>query len=98
MLAEMKSSEYKDLMSEIRMSFGGGDEWGTNIGWLFGIADVLTFDCGYCPADFRPSPLGPAEECYEYEVACTYSFGTLKTAYTVLSRYDDWLRLAGKNY
>lgn len=101
-----------DLVREGDSDFASGDPWGTNMGVLFAIAETVYAFTGEIFPGFNPSPLlkplgGVAQldmDQYETrEVASDYmdggvSIDDLRTAYTILSRYDDMLRAAGRNY
>lgn len=104
----MRSEGYKALRAEYNVSFDGGDPWGSNIAWLFALAEFLTHEGDGTPDEweFRDSPLhdewepeGYPEEMLSdmwddgiFTVEDAEAFGN------VLNRYDNLLRMAGKNY
>ena len=58
-----------DLVQLYRETADKGDAWGSCMGWLFALADYMTFDAGEeVPQDwhYRPAMGGPALESYEY--------------------------------
>lgn len=67
--------------------------------WRFAIADFLYWQGESVPG-FRPAPNGPDTTSYAYQElwntsadkeACWYAFN-------ILSRYREWLRIAGRDY
>lgn len=98
---------YYAIMSEIKMMHGDGDPWGTNGSWMFALADYMWYWCGEILPGYRPSPVK-----YDFNTLCERSWeldvlvdimdlwedDDIRQVYKVLSRYDDWLRAAGKNY
>lgn len=94
---------YNDLIDEFRLT-RSGDAWGDVMGWLFRIADSLTFHHEHeVPAEwrFRPSPLGRADDpeedmiaavCDEADPAELTKFGQ------VLNRAADLLKAQGRDY
>ena len=107
----MRSEGYMALRSAYKESFDTGDPWGSNIAWLFALAEYLTHETTMgVPAawEFTDSPvhhddtwweegepdstIKEMDENGEFEPQDAWEFGD------VLSRYDNLLRLAGKNY
>lgn len=102
---------YRDLMSEVRMSFSG-DPWGTVSGWLIGIATVVYVLTGEILPDFGPSPLLDLDDWRmriireDYESSIAYdgwedghlTIEDMRNVYAILSRYADWVELAGRRY
>jgi len=94
-------SETKEAFAEFRLSFDGGDKWGSTMGWWFAVADALTEkEPGMVPDswEFRQSPFGPDTEQYEYEIAAQWSPETLRRMGNALSRYARCLKAAGLDY
>jgi hypothetical protein len=97
---------YRELRAEYNVMFDGHDPWGSNIGWLFAISEVLTHWAGVTslPWDFHDSPAHgnwqPEDDGYIAERLCELhddgyvTDDDLITFGTVLSRYDDILRAA----
>jgi hypothetical protein len=104
----MGTGGYKALRTEYNLSFDGHDPWGSNIAWLFAIAEFLHHEGNDTPEgwQFRDSPAhdGWQPEGYPDEMlADMWAEGefTVEDAETfgeVLNRYDELLRKAGKNY
>lgn len=100
----LESSGYNAIMGEVRVSHDPHDPWGSNIAWLFALADyVYLMDDEVLPG-YHPSVLGvdvrnsSSELEMLFEINDQFEGDDVKRVYTILSRYDDWLRLAGKNY
>lgn len=78
---------------------GDGDVFGWVQGWRFAIAQLLT-DMGQFVPDFRGAD--DVREWFEYEelvsLGHTISEGDLLYSLTILDRYREWLRLAGRDY
>lgn len=96
------------ILARMRDDFGS-DDWGTAIGWAFGVCEVLHFRTGLSVPDetgFRPSPVvsdldtDSYPDCYVLEMleGGEVSPAELQTAARCLSRYLGWLRDAGKAY
>lgn len=101
---------YRAIMTEVRIS-NDGDSWGTVMEWLFSIAEVAYVLHGVTLPEFSPSPfLRPFERSTlwdsghatdtitGWEDSGTVTLPDLRRAFTVLSRYADMLRAAGKDY
>lgn len=97
------------ILGRMRDEFGGGDPWGTAIGWAFAVADVLHFAAGEpVPAEmqYRPSPvqhevdrdLYPDAEVLDMYESGELTADDLTTAAKCLSRYLDWCKAAGLDY
>lgn len=99
-----ESHGYNLIMDEVRLSDDPADPWGSNIAWLFGIADFVYAMDGEIMPGYRPSPMGVHLEDPSYEMEALFSIyaqiedDDLRRAYYVLSRRDDTLRAMGKNY
>lgn len=82
------------------LNSGDGDVFGWVQGWRFALCDYLTFELGEHVPEFRPSPLGPDEDAFEYE-ELLHLRPTRNEAYHalhVLDRYRIWVGLAGRDY
>lgn len=68
--------------------------------WRFAIADVLHFQRGENVPYFYPSPMGPDEDSYAYSELSTaaYTVEELRYAYDILTRFREWLGIAGQDY
>lgn len=101
---KLESHGYNLIMSEVRLSDDPGDPWGSNIAWLFGIADWMCAMNGEIMPGYSPSPMGVSLEDPSYEMEVLSEIyaevedDDLRRAYYVLSRRDDILRAMGKNY
>lgn len=89
------------------------DPWGTSMGWLGSLADVLYVLTGEVSEDYRPSAMlwGPEDLDLDPETG-SYSTRTLydclqdgsiteddmRKVYKVISRYVDWAKAAGRSY
>lgn len=101
---KLESEGYNAIMDEVRITDDPSDPWGSNIAWLFGIADFLYAMNGEILPGYRPSPMGvDLEDCtYEMEmlfnIYASLNDEDLRRAYHILSRRDDILRVLGRNY
>lgn len=95
------------VIERMRDTFDSYDSWGSNMGWFFALADVVTeIDPDAVPAEweFRQSPFGSDTESYEYQEIRELvdnegvTLEVLLHAGKIMSRYDNLLRLAGMNY
>lgn len=96
------ATTYNDLKREFGIT-NDGDSWGTVMGWLFAISDVLHFDrddetpimeWGYSPSPIQSEP----KDTFEAEIAREADTADLIEFGCVLSRYANMLEKAGKNY
>lgn len=101
----LESAGYDNIMDEVRTFHDPHDPWGSNIAWLFALADYMWLINGKVMPGYRPSPLASLEDCsseletlMDIRDECPWEDADVERVYTILSRYDDWLRLAGKNY
>lgn len=99
---------YQEIMLVFRM---GDTDWGDTMGMLFALAEVAYVFDGELMPEFRPSPfreIGNVEtldrDSYpdgfviDWREAGTITLDDMRKAFTVLSRYADFLKLAGLNY
>lgn len=101
---ELESEGYNAIMGEVRLSDDPADPWGSNIAWLFALADYMWAINGEIMPVYHLSPVGvDLEDCgYElatlFEINDTFEDDDVRRVYTILSRRDDILRVLGKNY
>lgn len=101
---KLESEGYNNIMGKVRTSHDPHDPWGSNIAWLFALADYAYFMDGERLPGYHPSPMGvDIRDCSSelemiLEINDQFEDADVRRVYTVLSRYDDWLRLAGENY
>lgn len=97
---------YRTIMDEIRAG-DFYDPWALAMGWLYGLAEVLYVDTGEVLADFTPSPALRDRsdlEGDEHEMLCELldtkliTYADMVDAYKVMSRYENWCRIAGRDY
>lgn len=97
---------YREIMSLVRMS-DFDDPWGTAMEWCFSLAETVYVETGDILPDFDPSPAltgrnavdtYPALELLEMLDGAHCTIADMKQAFTVMSRYEEWCRLAGRNY
>lgn len=99
---------YAALMGEIRLG-DFGDPWGTAMAWLFALASVVYVETGECLPEYQPSPMLDTREDLEeddYPTSITLdlyddanvTLDDMRDVFTVMSRYADWCKLAGKDY
>jgi hypothetical protein len=105
----MKTAGYDALMGEVRLG-DFGDPHGTSMGWLFTLAEVAYVEFGEVLPEFRPSPAlafgdrpewdDEPDQCTVFDLidAGTVGEDDVRDVYTVLSRYNAWVRLAGRDY
>ncbi len=108
MTTRLSTPGYRLLRDAYNATFDGHDPWGSNIAWLFAVAEFLTHEGNGAPEgwDFRDSPLhqGWAPEGYPDEILAELAEDRLFTVADaelfgeVLSRYDAILRSAGRDY
>lgn len=106
----MVSNGYKALMGVVRDTDDFDyDPWGSNISWLFALAEVAQWNYAATLPDFHP---GLFEHTRESLCEDSWEAGLIidmlddgrinrtdiEDVYRVLSRYDNILRLAGRNY
>lgn len=96
---------YNVIMGLVRDSDDPGDPWGSNISWLFALADWRYLFNGEILPDYRPAlglTVEDAEGSYEFsmltETMADWEGPDLVRVYEILSRRDGLLRLAGQNY
>jgi hypothetical protein len=111
---KQKTDGYNALMDQVRLDADPCDPWGSNIKWLFSIAETVYMHFAEILTEYEPSyclhalPLddwkSDAESDYHLTVlselidAGPVTLADLKDVYAVLSRYDNWLVKAGKSY
>lgn len=97
---------YQLLMGEIRNG-DFDDAWGTTMGWLFGVAEVMFLRFDDVLPGFRPAPslsIASIEDDYPAGMVLDYvdndsvTEDDLRDVFTVMSRYADWLKLADRSY
>src|SRR5688572_4222545 len=104
----LESYGYNTIMDQIRMG-DFGDPWGTGMAWCFALAEVLYVEYGEISSEFRPSPLmeeGDRESVEGYEAETLFELiddedidqSDIQRVYQIVSRYVDWVRLAGRDY
>lgn len=103
----LESAGYNHIMCEIRQDVDKYDLWGKNIAWMFVLADVAYIEYGVCLPEYRPAAALHTRDDFETEDATVISeyiddniidLYDIERVFAVLSRYDDWLRMAGLNY
>ncbi len=98
----LESRGYNITMNEVRMNNDPVDSWAGNGGWMFAIADYMLVVFGEVMPDYQPSPTSFDTDVMSYELEFLISQKPssidLRRVYAVLNRYDNWLRLAGRNY
>lgn len=102
----LESRGYNVIMDEIRLGVDFTyDPWGSNGGWMKAIADYMWVGRGEIMPGYQPSlltslGLNQGDMSYELEFLISQkpSATDLRRVYAVLNRYDDLLRLVGKNY
>lgn len=104
---KLESEGYNAIMDEVRIADDPADPWGSNISWLFAIADFMYAMNGECLPGCVPSPMGVNLEDCTHELETLFSIverpvfihaDDFRRAYHILSRRDDILRVLGKNY
>jgi len=101
---KLESSGYNAIMDEVRCFEDWADPWGSNIAWLFALADYMWAINGVILPGYRPSPMGVDLKDCSYELTTLFDINDtredddVRRVYTILSRRDDILRVLGKNY
>lgn len=104
-----KSDGYNLIMTEARTTGDWYDPYGAAMGWLFALAEVMYVSYGEMMPEFTPSIVmveGDRSSVEGYEAESLFEFidagliddDDIREAYATLSRYDDWVRVAGRNY
>lgn len=100
----LESQGYNVIMGEVRLADDPGDPWGSNIAWLFALADYTWAINGEILPGYRPAPMGVdlRNPSYELEMLMNvkdeWEDADVRRVYTILGRRDDILRVLGKNY
>lgn len=101
---KFESEGYNMIMGEVRLTDDPADPWGSNIAWLFGIADYMWAINGEIMPVYHASPMGvdlkdPGHELEMlFDLQGEFEDADVRRVYTILSRRDDILRVLGKNY
>ena len=94
---------YKDMVYEFKLSTDKGDPWGSTLSTFFAVAAELHHRGDfYIPPDWGYSP-GMAEdprepEDYFYDLCVECSTADLQKFGSLMNRYTDCLRRAGRSY
>lgn len=100
----LESQGYNAIMGEVRTSNDPCDPWGSNIAWLFALADYMWAINGELLPEYTPSPMGvdlgdpSCELDMLFEIQDKFEDDDVRRVYAILSRRDDILRMLGKNY
>lgn len=101
---KLESEGYNVIMGEVRLSDDPGDPWGSNIAWLFALADYMWAINGVILPGYRPSPMGvDLRDCSPeletlFDLKDEFEDDDVRRAYAILDRRDDILRMLNKNY
>jgi hypothetical protein len=101
---KLESYGYNLIMDEVRLNDDPADPWGSNIAWLFALADYMYGMNGEILPGYRPSPMGVDTGDPSYELETLFNVSVHVTdddivkVYYVLARRDNVLRSLGKNY
>lgn len=100
----LESSGYNAIMDEVRLTSDPADPWGSNIAWLFGLADFMYAMNGEILPGYRPSPIMVDLQNPGYELETLFSLYAhindedVVKAYYVLARRDGILRSLDMDY
>lgn len=103
-MTNVNTPGYYAIMSEVKMMHDDRDPWGTNISWMFALADYMWYWCGEILPGYHPAPskFDMRDISYELQILTDaldeWEDDDIRQVYKVLSRYDDWLKAADKNY
>jgi len=103
-MTNVNTPGYYSVMAEVKLTHGNGDPWGTNISWMFALADYMWYWCGELLPGYRPSPIKFDMKDISYELQVLMDIldewedDDIRQVYKVLSRYNDWLKAAGMDY
>lgn len=101
---KLESEGYNVIMDEVRLTDDPSNPWGSNIAWLFALADYMWAIDGEILPGYHPSLMGVDLEACGYELTTlfdmnnTFEDDDVRRVYAILSRRDDILRVLGKNY
>lgn len=87
------------VLTEARVYHDPHDVFAWVQDWRFAIADVLAYERELWIEGYES--FGPDDSTLAYEMLTNqpgYSDGELLYAYKILTRYREWLRIAGKDY
>lgn len=102
-MSNVNTPGYYSIMAEVKIARTDG-RWGNNIAWMFALADYKWYWCGELMPGYTPAPnkFDMRDVSHELQVLTDtldqWEDSDIDKVYTVLSRYDDWLRAAGWNY
>lgn len=106
----MGTHGYRAVLNLVREDDIKHDPHGTSMGWLFCIADVMHADADDIMPGYRPSPVRErtredviednpyADTIFDMIDSGGLTHDDLRAAYAILDRFNDWVRLAGKDY
>lgn len=105
-MLEYNAPGYYAVMSEVKADRDPTAPWGSNVAWMFAIADYMWYWCGEKVPGYSPAPhwsmKDDANITYELNVLLDlieeWEDADMLKVYNTLYRYDTWLRMAGKNY
>jgi len=103
-MSNLESEGYNAIMGEVRLFDDPADPWGSNIGWLFALADYMWAIEGQILPGYHPSLMGVNLEDPNYELGTLINISNeftgddVRRAYTILKRRDSILRVLGENY
>jgi len=100
----LETDGYNVIMELVRSSHDPHDPWGCTTEWLFAICDYQWLINGEILPEYRPAP-GLSLKGHDgwafgelLESNIDWDDSDLMRVYALLNRYDNLLRLAGKNY
>lgn len=105
-----ESEGYRYLMTDIRMQVDPGDAYGWSMGVLGNLAAAAYMYDGTVLPGYGPSIMhnpGEVMEGDEYEQARwivddiengNVTMDDVRRVYAIVDRYNDWVRLAGRDY
>lgn len=111
-MPEYNTSGYYAIMAEAKTDIGmnrdyGLNTWDSNMNWLTALSDYMWHWCGEVLPGANPAPgrfqmdalRGENPELdVLMELINDWEDDDIRQVYKVLSRYDGWLRAAGKDY
>ena len=87
------------ILGEALLNHDPGDQFAWCQEWRFALADVLAYERGVWVEGYES--FGPDDSTYAYDCLTDqpgYSDADLLYAYDILTRYREWLRIAGVDY
>ena len=91
-------SGVRSVLGDALISHDPYDQYGWAQEWRFAAADALVFEHGVHVPGFRPACSGPNRDAFAYAYTQGADVEALQYAFKILTRFVDWLIMAGEDY